>query len=361
MSDRAVMPLEDYVAACNKVREKTGTTDLIKSGELADKIEAVYENGKIDKDREMWDYITNYNARTDYEKGFLSWGSEYIRPPYKISPTARNSANQTFVNCPTLKKIEAQYFDFSQKLKGNANNSSQHYTFYNCQLLEEIEDIKLQADFGLYATYANCIKLKKIAVVRTDENTVIEEAFNFCRELEEVRFEGVIGRNGLDMHWSPLSHDSLMSVINCLMAFIIADNMTLPYTQTVTLMTNAKLVEGKNYTITYYDEFSFGYLLREGVSATCGKITVNGKETLGVRYDSLHPAGEEYEWYVIVYQDGDDIKLWVNDEIGFAESRIVSLKVEGSTTHTITLGTANLNKLSNEEKQIVTKKGWSVL
>jgi hypothetical protein len=35
--------------------------------------------------------------------------------------------------------------------------------------------------------------------------------------LENVTFEGTIGQNGLNFSWSiNLSHDSLMSIINCL-------------------------------------------------------------------------------------------------------------------------------------------------
>lgn len=44
MSKYAVMPLVDYVSACDVVREKTGTTDIIKSGELAEKINGISGN-----------------------------------------------------------------------------------------------------------------------------------------------------------------------------------------------------------------------------------------------------------------------------------------------------------------------------
>ncbi len=43
----AVMPLADYKAACDKLREKTETTELIKSGELPQKIDEVYQEGQL--------------------------------------------------------------------------------------------------------------------------------------------------------------------------------------------------------------------------------------------------------------------------------------------------------------------------
>lgn len=43
----AVMPLADYVGACDAIREKTGGTEPIKSGELVEQIGAVHTAGKL--------------------------------------------------------------------------------------------------------------------------------------------------------------------------------------------------------------------------------------------------------------------------------------------------------------------------
>ncbi len=43
----AVMPLSDYVGACDVIREKTGGTEPIKSGELVEQIGAVHTAGKL--------------------------------------------------------------------------------------------------------------------------------------------------------------------------------------------------------------------------------------------------------------------------------------------------------------------------
>lgn len=41
MADYAVMPKANYLDACNAIREKTGSTDVIKSGEMGAKIRAI--------------------------------------------------------------------------------------------------------------------------------------------------------------------------------------------------------------------------------------------------------------------------------------------------------------------------------
>lgn len=45
MANKAIMPFEDYQAACDAVREQTGTSDLIKSGDMASMIRSIEGNG----------------------------------------------------------------------------------------------------------------------------------------------------------------------------------------------------------------------------------------------------------------------------------------------------------------------------
>lgn len=47
MTDYAVMPKADYVAACDAIREKTGDSEVIKSGELISKLNDVYNAGAV--------------------------------------------------------------------------------------------------------------------------------------------------------------------------------------------------------------------------------------------------------------------------------------------------------------------------
>ena len=214
----AVMPLKDYVLTCDKVREKTETMDLIKSGELAEKVEAVYDAGQTQKEREFWDIVSKNNTRTDYYRAFTYWNCEYIRPPYQIKPTAKQTFSQTFASNELLKKIEAQHFDFSNKERGTGNTAGLYYTFQNCVELEEIEDIGIQPDYSLASTFTGCKKLKKIAMIRVDENTVYTvPVFQNCVSLEEVRFEGVIGQSNLDFSYcKKLSKSSWVNIIGCL-------------------------------------------------------------------------------------------------------------------------------------------------
>lgn len=48
LTDYIIMPSVDYQAACDKLREKSGKTELIKSGDLATEIEAIAGSGSMD-------------------------------------------------------------------------------------------------------------------------------------------------------------------------------------------------------------------------------------------------------------------------------------------------------------------------
>ena len=131
MSNVAVMPLVDYQDACNTIRDITGGVDNIVSGELKPEIQKVYEAGEKAENGRMWDYIQNYGNRTGYSTAFNSWSCEYIRPIHKVVPSATNSRASTFSENNNLKKVEKEYFDFSQVPRGTYASQSWYYTWSN--------------------------------------------------------------------------------------------------------------------------------------------------------------------------------------------------------------------------------------
>ena len=86
--------------------------------------------------------------------------------------------------------------------------------------LTEIYDIKLPVMAQYRQTFAYLRKCKTIGFpIKVHANTVFKDAFFDARGLENITFEGVIGQNGLDLHWSTkLTADSIRSLINALSA-----------------------------------------------------------------------------------------------------------------------------------------------
>lgn len=221
---------------------------------VAENQQKVYEAGKKAEYDAFWDAIQNYGSRVYYQMGFAYWNCEYIRPKYKAVATDKSGLNQTFMYNNSLKKIEAEYFDFSQKPIATSHGYSNYYTFLSCVALEEIEDIGIHETYSYYATFQNCKKLHTIAVLRVTENTLFNDAFLYCYNLVNLTIDGVIGQNYFNVKDSTkLSKASITSIINALSTTTSGLTVTLSQTAVNAAFTtdewNALVATKTNWTI----------------------------------------------------------------------------------------------------------------
>lgn len=196
--------------------------------------------GRKEERDAFWDDVQNYGKRTDYSDAFSCWGNEYIRPKHKVVPTYPSSFSGTFESCENLKKIEAEYFDFSQKPIGSSSNYNHgyYYTFNGCSQLQEIEDIGLIPLFHYYRTFSYCYRLKKIAKVGANEDTTFTNAFLKCEDLQDITFDGIIGKD-ISFADSPLlTRASIESIMEHL-----SDTATFTVTFSQTAVNNAFTTE----------------------------------------------------------------------------------------------------------------------
>jgi hypothetical protein len=376
MSKTAVMPLNDYISACDKIREKTGDTELIKSGELAEKIEAVYqkgtESGAESGDSVFWDLFQNYGNRTFYRDAFIEWGGEYLHPKYKVIPTQTGGTLRVFYNCENLKKIESQYFDFSQAPKTTASAEGFYYAFAQCSSLEEIEDVGIINQRYLTRTFSGCDNLKKIARIYVAEDTTFNNTFQSCGSLEEVTFDGVIGTNGLSFSGSPLLTDAtLRNTVGCLKdfrEFIVEKKSIIPLKNydVFETLTSGTLVSGEQYTITYTDVSICGTITDIYTVATVDVPTLGS--FWGIKMVLPHIAGEGYTHNVYIFQDGENIMLYTPETYA-DETNPISISIVKAPTETrsITFCTDSVAKLETLTeggqtlKKIANDKGWTVI
>lgn len=175
--------------------------------------------GKEQGTSEYWDLFQNYGERTLYRDAFIEWGGEHLRPKYKVVPTGSGSTVRVFYNNGKLKKIEAQYFDFTQTPRTTTSAEGFYYTFAQCSQLEEVEDVGIANQKYLTRTFSGCDNLKMIACIYVEADTVFNNTFQGCVSLEHVTFDGVIGQNGLNLSaCTKLSKATWQNVISCLSA-----------------------------------------------------------------------------------------------------------------------------------------------
>lgn len=187
-----------------------------------------YQAGKKEEYDAFWDALQNKGQRTNYMYGFAFWNAEKFHPKYKIVPTEQS--RNIFHTFRGIKKLEAKYIDLSQVPRGTYDGVSMSYAFYDCLELEEIEDIGLMPSYSYYAAFSNDSKLKKIAKITVDRETILKAIFNYCQSLEEVFFDGEIG-DDIDLHWSKgLKWSSIANIVTHLSDSVTGKTLTLSKT-----------------------------------------------------------------------------------------------------------------------------------
>ena len=183
--------------------------------EVANGVSAVYSKGyddgaKSEYDR-FWDAFQDYGNRRDYDQAFIMWNDEAFKPKYDIIITGYGAGPFRKSKITDLKGILEQ-----QGVRFDTSKSVTLLQMFQDSSVTHIPEINA-------TTSTNNNYLFPINSLLTIDKFIVAETTTYssntfmCENLESVIFEGVIGQNGLSLsQCTKLSHESLMSVINCL-------------------------------------------------------------------------------------------------------------------------------------------------
>ena len=168
---------------------------------IAENEQKVFDAGKKAEYDRFWDSFQNNGNRQNYSYAFSmgsnwaggGWDDDLYNPKYPISVNGFNN-------------ITGMY-----------------------QYSEKISDTKVEISVGQLAngtqygdmrsTFVGAAGLVTIRKLTVDETVVFSNTFAKCYSLENLTMAGTIGQNGFNVSESTkLTHDSLMSIINCLEA-----------------------------------------------------------------------------------------------------------------------------------------------
>lgn len=178
---------------------------------IAENEQRVFEAGEKSEYDAFWDGMQNYGNRTEYQSAFARWGNSTIEPKYPIKVS---NAYELFRSCSNLTAIPDNLtFDTT------ANNCSIYTAFYYCSKLVRIDqELKGRGATGVWNAFTGCtslISVKKLTIDATCTND-LNNTFAQCTSLTDIEFAGTIAANYLNVQWSPLTHDSLISLLNAL-------------------------------------------------------------------------------------------------------------------------------------------------
>lgn len=199
---------------------------------IAERFPIVYSEGLVKGRKaeydEFWDAYQQNGSRVNYQHAFPGegWTNENFKPKYNIIPTgnASNFFNQTFISGDVVNLLAQQnvILDFS-------NTTRMQSGFYYARYITHLGILNFsKLDTSSVYMFGTCSALHTIDKIIVTENTVYSYWFEQCKELKEIRFEGVIG-NSLDIHWSTkLSAESYYNIISHLSSTATGVKLTVP-------------------------------------------------------------------------------------------------------------------------------------
>ena len=158
---------------------------------------------------EIWDAIQNFGNETQYSYKFMGegWTDKVFRPKYNITPLG---VYQTFhkSNITDLKGIlekQGVILDTS-----NATNCSQGFAGSTITRIPVLDCRKMTS---FTAPFNGCNNLTYIEKLILTDGFDLGSSLAYLPALTSITIEGTIGAN-CNVLYTPLSHDSLMSMIN---------------------------------------------------------------------------------------------------------------------------------------------------
>lgn len=168
---------DKFKQIADKIREKTGTTDIIIPNDFADKIDEVYSSGEKNEQKSFWDDYQNYGNRTYYDEAFYGdgWTINNFKPKYSIIPVSAYgmfSYNRIVCELDTLfadlnidldfskcKNMPSIFYttDFLQvgKVDTESLNTSSWNMFARSARLHTIKELVLYPDTEKYINFSN--------------------------------------------------------------------------------------------------------------------------------------------------------------------------------------------------------------
>lgn len=196
--------------------------------------------GKQAKHNEFWNSYQS-SKRFAYRYANSGWNDVTFQP---VKSDIVTGAAQSMFRWSYIPNIKSAYRDRGLELDFSKCTNMQ--LCFSSALTTEIGIIDMSSNIETYGAnecFAYNPRLVIIEKIISNRNTYWGASFASCNNLQEVIFEGEIGRNGLSFSDSPkLTHESLMSVINCLVDY---SGTTATYTVTLGSINLEKLTDAE--------------------------------------------------------------------------------------------------------------------
>lgn len=230
MEEYVLTPLEDLQEIANAMREETNENKPIKFSDISKYVKNVSKAGQDKRDLEWWANYQGIGGTTSwyhYMFAGAKWNLDTFKPRYDIKNYYKWSsvnANYMFQNHNHTNQI----YDLSSFLNLinivlDTSGMAAMVGFFNAANVSRVPAIditKISSSYNTYQMFAS----KFIETI--DKLICCERTFDYygnefsgATALKNIVIEGVIANNKLNFSDCPLTHDSLISIINALKDF----------------------------------------------------------------------------------------------------------------------------------------------
>ncbi|MBO5059830.1 MAG: hypothetical protein J6C82_02815 [Clostridia bacterium] len=217
---------EKMTALADEIRAKTGEDEPMALDEMASKIEDVYNIGVEKQNNMFWELFQCGGNRNAYTFAFSYWDAEMFYPKYDLKVVSGDSMfrffGRRFDENGTI-YIPDKTIDLTERLKScgvkldtSEWTSGALFTLQSgFHRIPEIDSRNIDTLLNIFSWNSLLEKIDKI-ILKNDGSQVFSGVFVHCLKLKDVIIEGKIG-NDFDIHWSPLSKESILSIFNALL------------------------------------------------------------------------------------------------------------------------------------------------
>lgn len=182
---------------------------------LRQNLDKVYKAGQKSEYDRFWDAFQENGNRTNHTYAFCGtgWTQETFRPKYPVKPVGSAAYMFRYLLIADLKAHCEQY-----GIVIDTSKATNVDTLFQQSIVETFGDLDTRGCNSVIGALYQATTMRTIRIIlRDDGSQTFQRNFTNANNLENLDIVGVIGQNGIDLHWSTeLTHDSLMSVINAL-------------------------------------------------------------------------------------------------------------------------------------------------
>lgn len=229
---------EGNIEVVPKLQSKTATTgEIVTADDGYVGLESVdtnpaFEAGKKSEYDAFWDAYQDYGNRRSYSIAFAradsglargsGWPDSILRPKYDLICEFNTNGMFQYNDSTNIKRaLESA----GVVLDTSRANGEFVQMFQGCKS-EELPFVDASGAKSLSHAFSFCGKLIALHI-KVSENTPYSNTFSYSSKITTLTIEGTIGKNGLNLSWSPLDKESITSLVNALSSTTMGLTVTL--------------------------------------------------------------------------------------------------------------------------------------